>query len=227
MAALDTDTIAAIATPPGQGGIGVVRLSGPDARAIAESLTNHYFKPRSADFVSVKAAGELIDEGIGIFFAGPNSFTGEDVVELQLHGSPVVLQQVLDVCREAGARLARPGEYTERAFLNDKIDLAQAEAVADLIASASQGAARAAVRSLAGEFSKAVYGLTDRIEHMRMLIEATIDFPRGRRLPSAVLGARNVERDRDGLGQVDGTDESRPSHQRRYFSGFDWRAKCR
>lgn len=177
MASLDTDTIAAIATPPGQGGIGIVRLSGPDAQAIAESLTNHSFKPRSADFVSVKAAGELVDEGIGIFFAGPNSFTGEDVVELQLHGSPVVLQQVLDLCREAGARLARPGEYTERAFLNDKIDLAQAEAVADLIASASQGAARAAVRSLAGEFSNAVHGLADRIEHMRMLIEATIDFP--------------------------------------------------
>ena len=177
MAALDTDTIAAIATPPGQGGIGIVRLSGPNARAIAESLTNHSFTPRAADYVSVRSAGELIDEGIGIYFAGPNSFTGEDVVELQLHGSPVVLQQLLDLCRAAGARLARPGEFTERAFLNDKIDLAQAEAVADLIASASQGAARAAVRSLAGEFSKVVHGLAGRIEHMRMLIEATIDFP--------------------------------------------------
>ena len=177
MAALDTDTIAAIATPPGQGGIGIVRLSGPNARSIAESLTNHSFMPRAADYISVRSAEELVDEGIGIYFAGPNSFTGEDVVELQLHGSPVVLQKLLDLCRDAGARLARPGEFTERAFLNDKIDLAQAEAVADLIASASQGAARAAVRSLAGEFSKVVHGLAERIEHMRMLIEATIDFP--------------------------------------------------
>lgn len=177
MTALDNDTIAAIATPPGQGGIGIVRLSGDQALAIGQSLTGATLTPRTAQFISIRADDEVVDEGLGIYFAGPNSFTGEDVVELQVHGSPVVLQRLLDLCREQGARLARPGEFTERAFLNDKMDLAQAEAVADLIASASLGAARAAVRSLTGEFSHTVYELAERVEHMRMLVEATIDFP--------------------------------------------------
>lgn len=177
MATVDKDTIVAIATPSGQGGIGIVRLSGPAARQVAQGLTNQSLAERRAHFVAVTDGEDLIDEGIAIFFAEPASFTGEDIVELQLHGSPVVLQSVLDLCRQAGARLARPGEFSERAYLNDKIDLAQAEAIADLIASASRGAARAAVRSLSGAFSQQVASLAERTEHMRMLIEATIDFP--------------------------------------------------
>jgi tRNA modification GTPase len=174
---LDIDTIVAIATPPGQGGIGVVRLSGPRSVDICRVLAGQPAAPRRAQRIKLKHNGEAIDDGLMLYFPGPNSFTGEDVVELQLHGSPVVLQRTLDACRDSGARLARPGEFSERAFLNNKIDLAQAEAIADLIASASQGAARAAVRALSGEFSDQVALLAAKAERMRILVEATIDFP--------------------------------------------------
>ncbi|MDG2278746.1 MAG: tRNA uridine-5-carboxymethylaminomethyl(34) synthesis GTPase MnmE [Pseudomonadales bacterium] len=174
---MDIDTIVAIATPPGQGGIGVVRLSGPRSVDICRVLAGQPAAPRRAQRIKLKHNGEAIDDGLMLYFPGPNSFTGEDVVELQLHGSPVVLQRTLDACRDSGARLARPGEFSERAFLNNKIDLAQAEAIADLIASASQGAARAAVRALSGEFSDQVALLAAKTERMRILVEATIDFP--------------------------------------------------
>ena len=177
MTTLDIDTIVAIATPPGQGGIGVVRLSGPHCVDICRALAGQPAAPRRAQRIKLKHNGEAIDDGLMLYFPGPNSFTGEDVVELQLHGSPVVLQRTLDACRDSGARLARPGEFSERAFLNNKIDLAQAEAIADLIASASQGAARAAVRALSGEFSDQVALLAAKTERMRILVEATIDFP--------------------------------------------------
>ncbi|NKC00456.1 MAG: tRNA uridine-5-carboxymethylaminomethyl(34) synthesis GTPase MnmE [Pseudomonadales bacterium] len=181
MTTLDTDTIVAVATPPGQGGIGVVRLSGPQSSDISGVLCSVLggkpATPRLAQRVSLHYDGEAIDDGLLLYFPGPNSFTGEDVVEFQLHGSPITLQRTLDACRASGARLARPGEFSERAFLNNKIDLVQAEAIADLIASASQGAARAAVRALSGEFSNHVGSLVAKTERMRILVEATIDFP--------------------------------------------------
>ena len=177
MPTLDSDTIVAVATPPGQGGIGVVRLSGSRAQTIVAALTKTQLQPRVALRIKVFDGDDLVDDGLGLYFPGPRSFTGEDVVELQVHGSPVVLQKVLHLCCAQGARLARPGEFSERAFLNDKIDLAQAEAIADLIASASQSAARAAIRALTGEFSKKVTVLAEGLERMRVLVEATIDFP--------------------------------------------------
>ena len=177
MATLETDTIVAVATPPGQGGIGVVRLSGHAAQAISLAVTRKVLQPRVAHRIKVFDGDVVVDDGLGLFFPGPRSFTGEDVVELQVHGSPVVLQKVIDLCCERSARLARPGEFSERAFLNDKIDLAQAEAIADLIASTSQSAARAAIRALSGEFSRNVHDMAERIARMRILVEATIDFP--------------------------------------------------
>lgn len=173
----DNDLIVAIATAPGQAGIGVVRLSGKGALDVAHTLTGKTLTPRTAVFARLSTHGELIDEGLVIGFPAPHSFTGEDVVEFQLHGSPVVLQQCLDACCAHGARLARPGEFSERAFLNDKMDLVQAEAIADLIASASAQAARAARRSLQGEFSRRVHALAAETERLRLLTEATIDFP--------------------------------------------------
>jgi len=176
-----TDTIAAIATAPGRGGIGVVRVSGPDLLPLAEVLSGrpaHSILPRRvtiADFLA--ADGVAIDRGILLYFAAPHSFTGEDVIELQGHGGPVVMQLLLARCVELGARLAEPGEFTRRAFLNDKLDLAQAEAVADLIEASSAQAARSALRSLSGEFSQAVHGIVARLTELRMLIEATLDFP--------------------------------------------------
>lgn len=172
------DTIAAVATAPGRGGIGVVRLSGLDLLALAETLSNKRPEARRASLASFKdAAGETIDQGILLYFPAPHSFTGEDVLELQGHGGPIVLQLLLARCLELGARLAEPGEFTRRAFLNDKLDLAQAEAVADLIEAATAQAARSALRSMTGEFSQAVHVLVDRLIELRMLIEATLDFP--------------------------------------------------
>lgn len=172
------DTIAAVATAPGRGGIGVVRVSGLDLLALAESLSNRRPEARLATLASFKdGAGETIDQGILLYFPAPHSFTGEDVLELQGHGGPVVLQLLLTRCLELGARLAEPGEFTRRAFLNDKLDLAQAEAVADLIEAATAQAARSALRSLTGEFSQAVHGLVERLIELRMLVEATLDFP--------------------------------------------------
>lgn len=172
------DTIAAVATPPGRGGIGVVRISGPAARAIAEELLGKLPVPRQASFARFRDAdGKPIDEGLALFFPAPHSYTGEDVLELHGHGGPVVLDMLLSRALALGARIARAGEFTERAFLNDKLDLAQAEAVADLIDAGSRSAARAALRSLEGEFSKQVHALTERLVQLRMHVEASVDFP--------------------------------------------------
>src|SRR6266581_40942 len=172
------DTIAAIATPIGRGGIGVVRLSGPKVREIAQALTGRLPKARNASLCLIRdARGERIDEGIVLYFPAPHSYTGEAVLELQGHGGPVVMQAVLAACLDAGARLAEPGEFTRRAFLEGKLDLAQAEAVADLIDAASREAARSALRSLSGEFSAAVNSLVARLTELRALTEAMLDFP--------------------------------------------------
>ncbi|MBI3575013.1 MAG: tRNA uridine-5-carboxymethylaminomethyl(34) synthesis GTPase MnmE [Gammaproteobacteria bacterium] len=173
-----TDTIAAVATPPGRGGIGVVRVSGSATRAIAEALLGKLPPPRIATFARFRAAtGAPIDEGLALYFPAPRSYTGEDVLELHGHGGPVVLDMLLARALALGARQARPGEFTERAFLNGKLDLAQAEAVADLIDAGSQTAARAALRSLDGEFSRRVQALTERLIQLRLHVEAAIDFP--------------------------------------------------
>jgi len=173
-----SDTIAAIATAPGRGGIGVVRVSGPDLATLAEGLIGTLPAPRQARFARFRGeADEIIDEGIALYFRAPQSFTGEDVLELQGHGGPQVLQMILARCLALGARPAQPGEFSRRAFLNDKIDLAQAESIADLIDAQSQEAARSAVRSLTGEFSRGIHELADAIVNLRMLVEATLDFP--------------------------------------------------
>lgn len=172
------DTIAAVATAPGRGGVGIVRVSGPRAKAIAITLTGREPTPRHAHYGAFHADdGEVIDEGVLLFFPGPHSFTGEDVVELQGHGGPVVMDMLLRRCVELGSRLARPGEFSERAFLNDKLDLAQAEAIADLIEASSAQAARNAVRSLQGDFSRLVHQLTEKLIQLRIYVEAAIDFP--------------------------------------------------
>jgi len=171
------ETIAAIATAPGAGGVGIVRLSGARSRAIAESVGRLSLVPRHAHYARFLAAnGDTIDDGIALYFKAPASYTGEDVVELQAHGSPVVLEQLVQRCVELGARRARPGEFSERAFLNGKLDLAQAEAVADLIAAADANAARAARRALEGEFSRRVDALAADILAIRVHVEAAIDF---------------------------------------------------
>ncbi len=172
------DTICAVATPPGVGGIGVVRVSGPDARAVCTGLTGALPPPRHAALARFRdAAGEIIDSGIVLFFPAPASFTGEDVLELQGHGGSQVLAQVLQRVRELGARDAHPGEFSRRAFLNDKIDLVQAEAIADLVESGTEAAARAAQRSLEGEFSRRIQQLQDTLTGLRVFVEAAIDFP--------------------------------------------------
>ena len=172
------ETIAAIATPPGRGGIGVIRVSGPAAPDIALSLTKKIPKPRVANLCRfVDGNSDAIDEGILIYFAAPHSFTGEEVIELQGHGGPVVQDMLLTRVVELGARLARPGEFSERAFLNGKLDLAQAEAVADLIESGSTQAARSALRSLQGVFSREIHRLVEMLTRLRMYVEAAIDFP--------------------------------------------------
>ena len=171
------DTIAALATPTGRGGIGVVRISGPGVRHIAQALLGELPPPRHARYATFRARGEAVDRGIALFFPAPHSYTGEDVLELQGHGGPLVVQQVLNACLDAGARLAEPGEFTRRAFLEGRMDLAQAEAVADLIDAASREAARSALRSLSGEFSTAIEGLRGQIIELRALTEAMLDFP--------------------------------------------------
>ncbi len=174
----DSDTIAAIATPPGRGGVAVLRLSGPRAMALAAEVAGRLPAPRRATLRPLRDAGdEIIDRGLVLTFPGPESFTGEDVVEFQLHGSPVIAALLLQRLVSLGAREAGPGEFTRRAFLNGRMDLAQAEAVADLVASASTAAARAAQRSLEGEFSSAVHGLTEAVTLLRVRLEAGLDFP--------------------------------------------------
>ncbi|QSX79179.1 tRNA uridine-5-carboxymethylaminomethyl(34) synthesis GTPase MnmE [Agrilutibacter solisilvae] len=172
-----TDTIAAIATAPGAGGVGIVRLSGPRSAAIAQDICGRRLRPRHAHHAVFRHAdGEIIDDGIALSFRAPASYTGEDVVELQSHGSPAVLEQLLQRAVGLGARRARPGEFSERAFLNGKLDLAQAEAVADLIAAADGRAARAARRALDGEFSRRVDALAADVLAIRVHVEAAIDF---------------------------------------------------
>lgn len=172
------ETIAAQATPPGRGGVGIIRVSGARTRAIAQALLGRLPPPRHAVFSEFRDARHIaIDQGIALFFPAPRSFTGEDVLELHGHGGPAVMNLLLQRVLEAGARLARPGEFSERAFLNGKLDLAQAEAVADLISAASEGAARAALRSLQGVFSQRVHALVAALVALRVHIEAAIDFP--------------------------------------------------
>ena len=174
----ETDTIAAIATAPGRGGIGIIRLSGTRSLAIARTLSDTALKARHAHFATLhNGDGELIDEGVVIYYPQPHSFTGEDVIELQCHGSPVQLQVVLRACLQQGARQAEPGEFSQRAFVNGKLDLTQAEAIADLINSGSEAAARGALRSLSGEFSRRVSELLHELIQLRVFVEAAIDFP--------------------------------------------------
>ncbi|MEZ5536444.1 MAG: tRNA uridine-5-carboxymethylaminomethyl(34) synthesis GTPase MnmE [Thiolinea sp.] len=172
------DTIVAVATPPGRGGVGIIRLSGADISALAEQILGHCPPPRKAVHKQFRAAdGATLDDGIALYFPAPHSFTGEHVLELQGHGGQVVLDMLLHRCLELGARLARPGEFSERAFLNDKLDLAQAEAIADLIDSGSEQAARSALRSLQGEFSEAINALLAQLIELRVYVEAALDFP--------------------------------------------------
>lgn len=182
MAHLDTDTIAAIATPPGRGGVGIIRVSGKNSKRLAKRITGRELQPRYAHYSSFFASSDdgtciAIDQGIALFFPGPHSFTGEDVLELQAHGGPVILDSLLKEVIHLGSRLARPGEFSERAFLNNKLDLTQAEAIADLIDSSSEQAARNAFRSLQGEFSTKIHSLVAAVTQLRVYVEAAIDFP--------------------------------------------------
>jgi len=192
MLARNADPIAAIATAAGRGAVGIVRVSAAEVAPLIQALCGRPLKPREATYLAFRdAAGEPIDHGLAIHFPGPNSFTGEDVLELQAHGGPVVLQLLLARCMEAaaqideasqrqrlpGLRVAQPGEFSQRAFLNGKMDLAQAEAIADLIDASTEAAARGASRSLSGAFSREVHALRDALVHLRMLVEATLDFP--------------------------------------------------
>lgn len=181
MTTLDRDTIAAIATPPGKGGIGIIRISGPRAKTIAEQITLGKLTPRRAQYCALHESSAadkpILDNGIVLHFPAPASFTGEHVVELQAHGGPVILDLLLQETLAQGARPARPGEFSERAFLNGKIDLAQAEAIADLINSDTEQAARGAQRSLQGEFSTAIDTLVDALTELRVYVEAALDFP--------------------------------------------------
>src|SRR5256712_8214259 len=192
MLARHHDPIAAIATAPGRGAVGIVRVSGQDIAPVIAAVCGRPLAARQATYLPFRdARGQVIDQGLAIHFPAPHSYTGEDVLELQAHGGPVVLQLLLARCLQAGAepnpatgqpwlpqlRVAQPGEFTERAFLNDKIDLAQAEAIADLIDASTETAARSAARSMSGEFSAAVNTLLEQLIHLRMLVEATLDFP--------------------------------------------------
>ena len=174
----ERDTIAAIATPAGRGGLGVIKVSGPGVKNIAEEVVGTLPQPRYATYTSFKDQdGQVLDSGIAIYFASPHSFTGEDILELHGHGGPVVMDMLLNRCLTSGARLARPGEFTERAFHNNKLDLAQAEAVADLIDSSTEQAVRSAQRSLQGLFSQAIHKLVEELISLRTYVEAAIDFP--------------------------------------------------
>ncbi|QDZ29706.1 tRNA uridine-5-carboxymethylaminomethyl(34) synthesis GTPase MnmE [Noviherbaspirillum sp. UKPF54] len=179
----DSSPIAAIATAPGRGGIGVVRVSGKDLSSVMQAVCGSaQLKPRYATYLPfLNEDGSAIDQGIALYFKAPHSYTGEDVLELQGHGGPIVLQMLLQRClaagKDIGLRMAQPGEFTHRAFINDKLDLAQAEAVADLIEASTEAAAKSASQSLSGVFSKTIHDLVDKVVHLRMLVEATLDFP--------------------------------------------------
>ena len=174
-----TDTIVAQATPPGRGGVGIIRVSGPKAKEVALAVAGRELKPRYAEYLPFKNEdGTALDQGIALFFKGPNSFTGEDVLELQGHGGPVLMDMMIRRILEIdGIRAARPGEFSERAFMNDKLDLAQAEAIADLIDASSEEAAKSAFKSLQGAFSTRVNELVEALIHLRIYVEAAIDFP--------------------------------------------------
>lgn len=172
------ETVAAVATPPGAGGVGVVRVSGPLSSSIAKGVIGRVPEPRMATLADFHGRdGVVIDQGIVLFFPSPRSFTGDDVLELQGHGGPVVMDLLLRRTLELGARLARPGEFSERAFINGKLDLTQAEAVADLIESKTEAAARMASRTLQGEFSRRIRALSDALIRVRTFVEAAMDFP--------------------------------------------------
>ncbi|KAF7767804.1 tRNA modification GTPase [Pseudoalteromonas citrea] len=173
------DTIVAQATAPGRGGVGIIRVSGTLATLVAEQIVGKCPKTRYAEYLPFNTLqGEQLDQGIALYFAGPNSFTGEDVLELQGHGGPVVIDMLLkEICQISGVRLAQPGEFSERAFLNDKMDLTQAEAIADLINATSEQAAKSALHSLQGDFSNHINTLVEKVIHLRMYVEAAIDFP--------------------------------------------------
>ncbi len=174
----ERETVAAIATAPGRGGIGIIRLSGRNLLAFADALSGRQPQARVATLANFHAAdGDVIDSGLLLYFPSPHSFTGEDVLELQGHGGPIVMQMLLARCLDLGARLAEPGEFTRRAYLNGKLDLTQAEAVVDLIDASTTAAARCAVRSLQGEFSKEIHSLVEQLTELRALLEATLDFP--------------------------------------------------
>ena len=175
---MSADTIVAPATPPGTGGVGIVRISGPDVERIARAMLGSLPEPRTATYRNMhNAAGERVDAGIALYFPAPASYTGESVLELHGHGGPVVVSMIVDAVVDLGARMAEPGEFSKRAFLNDKLDLVQAEAIADLIGSGTAQAARAALRSLSGAFSTAVDALAGKLVRLRMHVEAAIDFP--------------------------------------------------
>ena len=194
------ELIAAIATAPGRGGVGVVRVSGAEIAPLAAAILGRVPEPRRATFARfLDGDGAALDEGIALYFSAPHSFTGEHVLELQGHGGPVVLNLILQRCVELGARLAAPGEFTRRAYLNGKLDLAQAEAVADLIDAASSEAARSAVRSLSGAFSARIAELVEALTRLRMLVEATLDFPEEE---------IDFLRDADAYGRLDAIDAS-------------------
>ncbi|GAB56504.1 tRNA modification GTPase mnmE [Glaciecola punicea ACAM 611] len=178
-AVFSNDTIVAQATAPGRGSVGIVRVSGPNAKPVAELLLKKCPVPRVATYQPFyNSQNHIIDQGIALYFAGPNSFTGEDILELQGHGGQVVMQLLIDTCLKSGlVRLAKPGEFSEQAFLNEKMDLTQAEAIADLIDASSQQAAKSALRSLQGEFSNQIRNLVDKVIYLRMYVEAAIDFP--------------------------------------------------
>lgn len=172
-----TETITALATPPGKGGVGIVRVSGTDAKRVAQTMLGFIPQPRVATFCSFKQKDEVIDEGIAIYFPAPHSFTGEDVLEFQGHGGPIVLDRLIKTILQFDVRMARAGEFSERAFLNNKLDLAQAEAIADLINADSEQAAKSAMRSLQGEFSKKINQFIHELIEIRKMVEAAIDFP--------------------------------------------------
>ena len=188
----NADTIAAIATAQGRGGIGIVRISGHDIKTLACGVLGRLPKARHAIFTNfLDENGDILDQGIALYFPAPHSYTGEQVLELQGHGGPAVLNMLLQRCIDLGARLAQPGEFTFRAYSNNKMDLAQAESVADLIDANSTEAARSALRSLSGEFSLAIHGLVDSLIHLRMLVEAMLDFPE-EEVDSVDIGRRDA-----------------------------------
>ena len=173
-----TDTIAAVATPPGRGGVGIIRVSGSLVPKLFKKIFNkETLLPRQAIFSNFYIQNQAVDQGLALYFPAPNSFTGESVLEIQTHGSPVILDRILEGLLVEGVRLAEPGEFSKRAYLNDRMDLAQAEAVADLITATTRKSAQMAFRSLQGDFSKYIYALADKILNLRMYVEAAIDFP--------------------------------------------------